>query len=62
MPIINMKGGYIMQRFKVRPYYLSLWGFGVTESTRLTIDDIVHYAELWDVPVTVLLAEVDPIE
>lgn len=51
-----------MQRFKVRPYYLSLWGFGVTESTRLTIDDIVHYAELWDVPVTVLLAEVDPIE
>jgi len=57
-----MKGGAIMQRFKIRPYYLPLWGPGVTEYTRITIDDIIHYSELWDVPVTVLLAEVDPVD
>ena len=57
-----MKGGAIMQRFKVRDYYLDLWGYVPGSSLIVTMDDIIRYSQEWDVPVPVLLAEVDLVD
>lgn len=51
-----------MQRFKVRDYYLDLWGYVPGSSLIVTMDDIIRYSQEWDVPVSVLLAEVDLVD
>lgn len=48
-----------MARFKVREMYLDLWGWVPGSELIVTMDDIIRFASDWDVPVTVLLAEVD---
>jgi len=48
---------YADTAFAIKPEYLKDFGPDADEDTRLTIEDVMHLAEEWNVPLSVLITE-----